>query len=194
MGGRGRRWRALLPDYARTAWWGIAGHRLAGPDPHRVVQGVVLSDAGVLLTVRVDLRGWELPGGAPDPGESEEAALVREVREETGVEVAVERFTGEYRRSGFLPHVARVYRCRAVGGAARPSEETPRVAYFDPAAPPDTLFPWYHQPLFDALRPAGEPVVRHERQGLGAIWAGLRIDLRMRWSGDRAGRPLRRTP
>jgi ADP-ribose pyrophosphatase YjhB (NUDIX family) len=174
----------LLPDYARTAWLGLFGHLWRGP--RRVVQGVVLSEAGVLLSVRVDLRGWELPGGAPTPGEEEPAALVREVREETGVEVEVERLTGEYHRHGFLPHVARVYRCRAVGGAPRPSPETPQVRWWRPEALPSTLLPWYRTPLLDALGARGEPVVRHERQGLAAIWAGMRIDLRMRLSGDRA--------
>jgi 8-oxo-dGTP pyrophosphatase MutT (NUDIX family) len=147
-----------------------------------VVQGVVLSELGVLLTVRVDLRGWELPGGEPEPGESREEALVREVREETGIEVEVERVTGEYHRSGFLPHVAYVYRCRPVGGSLAPSFETPEVRWWDPDALPDTFFPWYRQPLRDGLSPGELPVVRHERQGLSAILAGMCIDLRMRFS------------
>ncbi|WP_060651856.1 (deoxy)nucleoside triphosphate pyrophosphohydrolase [Rhodococcus pyridinivorans] len=60
------------------------------PDGH-VVAGAVIRDGRVLLAQRtrpVDLAGlWELPGGKAEPGESVEAALVRELREELGVEV-----------------------------------------------------------------------------------------------------------
>lgn len=183
MAGRLRAFARWLPDHARTALWGLVSGRRE--PPRTVVQGVVLGARGVLLTVRVDLRGWELPGGNPDPGESETEALAREILEETGVVVEVERLTGTYHRSGFLPHVARVYRCRARGGAPRPSDETPRVAWWDVRALPGTLLPWYRGPLEDALA-GGEPVVRHERQGLAAIRAGFWIDLRMRWTRDRA--------
>ncbi len=150
------------------------------------MQAVVLGPEGVLLTVRSDLRGWELPGGNPHPGEPDEQTVVREVREETGLRVAIERPTGTYHRTGFLPHEARVFRCSVLGGIPTPSEETPRVAWFDPEAPPATLFPWYREPLRDALGPAAPPVVRHERQGLGAVLAGMHIDLRMRLSNDTA--------
>lgn len=185
--GRGRLWRlaALAPHYARTAWWGLVRQRLAR-EPLVVVQAVVLGSHGVLLSVRRDLRGWELPGGNLHPGEREEDALAREVHEETGIEVAVERLTGTYHRSGFLPHVARVYRCRVLGGQLAPSHETPKVGWFDPCAPPATLFPWYRVPLADALCEGGEPAVRRERQGPASVLAGLRIDLRMRWSDDEA--------
>jgi 8-oxo-dGTP diphosphatase len=183
--GRVRRLAAVGPDYARTAWWGLVARRRGG-EPLVVVQAVVLGTRGVLLTVRRDLRGWELPGGNLGPGEREEDALAREVLEETGYEVVVERLTGTYQRSGFLPHVARVYRCHVVGGLLAPSHETPKVAWLDPWAPPTTLFPWYRAPLADALAVAGEPVVRCQRQGLAAVLAGLRIDLRMRWSDDAA--------
>jgi len=183
--GRLRRVAGIAPDYLRTAWWGLV-EAPAAPRPLRVVQAVILDARGVLLSVRRDLRGWELPGGNPAPGEDEPEALAREVREETGLEVRVERLAGEYHRSGFLPHVARVFRCAAVGGILTPSDETPRLGWFDPESPPRTLFPWYRGPLRDALGPAGPPVVRHEHQGLAAVWAGLRIDLAMRWSDDAA--------
>jgi 8-oxo-dGTP diphosphatase len=140
-----------------------------------VLQGVVLDRGRVLLAVRRELRGWELPGGAPRPGESPEDALRREVLEETGVEVEVEALVGDYHRSGFRPHHARVFRCRPLRG------ETPRVAWFSLSELPATLFPWFRGPLEDAV--AGRCVRREEHQGLAAVLAGLRIDLRMRWSG-----------
>lgn len=180
---------ALLPSWARIGWWGMVAPRVQGRGPLQVAQAVILDGGRVLLSVRSDLRGFELPGGNPHPGESLEQALVREVREETGLEVAVERHVGDYRRTGFLPHVARVYRCRVLGGRPRPSRETPLLRWFDAASPPDTLFPWYREPLADALRDAPEPVRRSERQGLGAVLAGAWIDLRMRLSEPEEGEP-----
>ncbi len=54
---------------------------------------VVRDEAGRILLVlrgREPSRGlWSLPGGRLEPGETAEAALVREVREETGLEVTV---------------------------------------------------------------------------------------------------------
>ena len=62
----------------------------------------------------------------------------------------------------------------------------PAVRWFERGSLPNTLFPWFRTPLDDALR-GGEPVVRHEYQGVRAVLAGMSIDLRMRLSDDRAG-------
>jgi 8-oxo-dGTP diphosphatase len=67
-----------------------------------VVVGAALLDTGRLLAARrsapPELSGrWELPGGKVEPGETPEAALARELREELGVEVEVgERIPGEW--------------------------------------------------------------------------------------------------
>jgi 8-oxo-dGTP diphosphatase len=176
----------VLPDYLSTGAWAIS-RRFASPHaPMLIVQGVILSEAGVLLAVRVEPRGWELPGGNPEPGEDDESALVREVREETGIEISVGPLIGEYHRSGFLPHTARVYSCRSLGGVIAPSSETPRVRWWDPLAVPDTLFPWCRQPLRDGLDSLEGPVLRQEHQGVSEVIASVRIDLRMRLSNDRA--------
>ncbi|MCL2732926.1 MAG: NUDIX domain-containing protein, partial [Actinomycetia bacterium] len=58
----------------------------------RVVVGGAVLDRGRLLAARrtapPELAGqWELPGGKVEPGERDEDALVRELREELGVTV-----------------------------------------------------------------------------------------------------------
>ena len=187
MKSRGRlaRLLRLVPDHARTAAWGLLGHRGSRGERDRVVvQALIEGPDGILLSVRCDLRGWELPGGNLHPGEAEQSALLREVAEETGLRVEVLGLVGEYRRTGFLPHRARVYRCRVRDGELRPSTETPVVRWFPREEIPGTLLPWYRQPLADSA--LSEPVTRAERQGLGAIWQGFQIDLRMRWTDDEA--------
>lgn len=169
-------------DWLGTLRWGA---RSESPEAPLLVQGVVEGEAGVLLTLRRELRGWELPGGRPEPGETEADALVREIREETGLRVEPLGLVGEYRRSGFAAHRARVYRCRPVDGALRPSAETPRVAWFRPEALPETLFPWFRGPLLDALAGASS-LAREEHLGALAIAHGLAIDLRERWRGSGA--------
>jgi 8-oxo-dGTP diphosphatase len=189
---------ARLPQafasYARIAWWGLVAPRTSEKRPLVVLQAVLLSSEGrVLLGIRSDLRGWELPGGTLEPGESAEQALLREIREETGLEVRVERHVGDYVRRGFRPHTAKVYRCSPCGGLlhSSPGSEVLALDWFEPEGLPDTLFPWYREPLADALAEReASPVRREEFQGLSAVLAGMRIDLRMRLSDNRAGRGL----
>ena len=192
---RGRAGRLFfgLLDHAKTAWWGLVSPRLAETAPLVIVQAAILRAAAtsagasggeeVLLAVRSELFGWELPGGTPLPGEALEAALVREIREETGLDVAPEAEIGRWTRRGFRPHVAIVYRCRVVGGREQASSETPRLAWFPADAPPAALFPWFAEPLRRARERGAPPVRVDEWQGLAAILAGLRIDLRLRWHG-----------
>jgi mutator protein MutT len=65
----------------------------AYPDRPIVAVGAVILDAGRVLLVRrgqEPLKGeWSLPGGAVEVGETLEAALVREVCEETSLDVVV---------------------------------------------------------------------------------------------------------
>ncbi|MCZ6464878.1 MAG: NUDIX domain-containing protein [Proteobacteria bacterium] len=165
--------------YAKIAWWGLVAPHTGGGKSLVVPQAVIRSDRGVLLCVRSDLWGWELPGGAPEPGETPEQAVVREVREETGLDVAIERHVGDYIRTGFRPHTAVIFACRVTGGTLGTSSENRAVAWFHPGELPETLFPWYRAPIEDAHREMS-PVERHETWGLADITAAIQIDLRMR--------------
>ncbi len=103
----------------------------------QVALGLVIHDGHVLLQRRhaPDVReyhdGWELPGGKVEPGESTVAAVVREVREETGQEVSVEALMpfsyhppgAVSRRRGGLDIEVVCGRCRCV--AAPSQAQTP---------------------------------------------------------------------
>ncbi len=68
------------------------------PAGHRVrVAALVRNEAGEILCVRHFNRGlpfWTLPGGAPKEGESLDAAIVREVAEETGCSISLKGVVG----------------------------------------------------------------------------------------------------
>lgn len=66
---------------------------------------------------------WEFPGGKKNAGESFEQCVVRETREEVGVEIAVDRKLMEARRhyNGKIIWL-NFYLCRYVSGDPRPIE------------------------------------------------------------------------
>ena len=53
------------------------------------VAALVTNEAGEVLLIKSPNRGWEYLGGMVEPGESLERALYREIKEETGVYVAI---------------------------------------------------------------------------------------------------------
>jgi 8-oxo-dGTP diphosphatase len=70
------------------------------------VGAVVLHDGQMLLVRRGNEPSegtWAVPGGRVEYGETLHEAVVREVREETGVDVAVDRFLGFVERLGDAP-------------------------------------------------------------------------------------------
>ena len=95
---------------------------------------------GAVLTVRKrGTAAWMLPGGKPEPGEGAAACAVREVLEELGVEIGVDRIDrmGEFEtraanEAGFALH-ASVFRTRA-RIAPEPRAEIEAVRWIDPAA------------------------------------------------------------
>lgn len=90
-----------------------------------VAAAIVAPGARVLAAQRATpaalAGGWEFPGGKVEPGESEEEALVRECREELGVEIAVgERVGGEWPLAE--GYVVRVWFCSLLSGTPEAKE------------------------------------------------------------------------
>ena len=111
------------------------------PSPNAIVPAVtvaVVSDGSVLLVHRVDNGKWALPGGTVELGESVPQTAVREVREETGVEIEVDGIVGifsdprhviAYDDGEVRQQFAICLRGRAVGGQLRNSSESTEVAW-----------------------------------------------------------------
>ncbi|MET9347316.1 NUDIX hydrolase [Streptomyces termitum] len=133
------------------------------PPLHSVsVAGAVVRQDGRLLAIRrADNGTWELPGGVLELDETPQEGVVREVREETGVEVEAEELTGVYKNTA-RGIVALVFRCRPVGGGERTSAESTAVAWLTPAEVGERMAEVYAVRLLDAVSGTGPHVRAHD--------------------------------
>ena len=147
-----------IPDYVRALRAAVGQQRLILVGASAVIRDAV---GRILLVRRSDTNRWALPAGIMDMDESLANTVVREVLEETGLEVEPLRLVGLYTEpeiqnmtypNGDQVHVVNAaFECRVVGGRARPDGvETLEVAYFEPEALPP-LQPRHLQRLQDAL-------------------------------------------
>ncbi|GAA4775009.1 NUDIX domain-containing protein [Actinomycetospora chlora] len=115
------------------------------------VAGVTVDDQGrVLLVRRRDNGQWQAPGGVLELEERFEGGVVREVLEETGVRVEVERLSGVYKNLS-KGVVALVYRCHPIGGTAQPTDESVEVAWLTVEDALNRMSPAFAVRVTDAL-------------------------------------------
>ena len=129
--------------------------RMAATPKHSVsVAGIVVRDDGRVLVIKRDDNGhWEAPGGVLELDESFEAGVQREVMEETGLTVTVERLTGVYKN---LTHgiVALVYRCRPAGGDPHATEEAREIRWMTKEEVQSAMVPAFGVRVLDAFEGA----------------------------------------
>jgi 8-oxo-dGTP diphosphatase len=103
------------------------------------VGAIIFDGDQVLLVERAGepLKGWwSIPGGLLETGETLEAAIEREVREETGLEVRVvsrfdifERIMRDAAGRAEYHYVLVDYVCRVTGGTLQPGDDVSRVEW-----------------------------------------------------------------
>lgn len=111
-------------------------------DPKVATAVVIEHDGGLLLGRRAIDPGsgkWSFPAGYVDRGEVVEEAAVREVREELGVDVALDGLVGVYSTRG-RPVILIVFRGRLATGTPRPTSEVDEVAVFAAEELPEMAF------------------------------------------------------
>jgi 8-oxo-dGTP pyrophosphatase MutT (NUDIX family) len=115
------------------------------PEPNRLIpaaSAVVADVEGrLLLARRTDNNLWTIPGGAMEPGEYIADTAVREVKEETGIDVEVLSLIGiytnphhvvEYSDGEVRQQFSVCFACRPTGGASAGSDETSEVRWVPP--------------------------------------------------------------
>jgi ADP-ribose pyrophosphatase YjhB (NUDIX family) len=116
----------------------LAYRRITNPLTLGVRCLVVRTDGHVLLVRHTYVPGWYLPGGGVDKGETLEAAVLRELREEVGV-TSRERPQLFHAYSNFREHKSDhivLYVLKSFDMAPAHSAEIAEHGFFDPAAPP----------------------------------------------------------
>jgi mutator protein MutT len=122
----------------------VGAERTYPDHPVLAVGAVVVRDGKVLLVLRGREPGrglWSLPGGIVHPGETLKAAVVRELREECGIEVAVaetaevvERLIPDAEGRLQYHYVILDYRAKWLQGELTASEEVEDARWVDPAS------------------------------------------------------------
>lgn len=122
--------------------------------PRHIVaaSALIRNDLGEIALVKTERRGWELPGGQIELGESLPAGLQREIFEECGIEVELGRLL-HVRSNLSASIVIFLFQATYVSGELRPSEETPQVRWADPQTALRLItHPALHLNLRDLLR------------------------------------------
>ncbi len=119
------------------------------------------TEGQILLQRRSDNGLWGLPGGSVEIGESVRDAIVREVREETGLKAEVLRLIGiysdpkmqivRYPDGNVVHYISTLLECRILGGSLQTCDETLDLKFFDPRDLPGDLVPMHRIRIRDAM-------------------------------------------
>ncbi|AOS66086.1 NUDIX hydrolase [Actinoalloteichus hymeniacidonis] len=134
------------------------------------VAGVVTREDGRILVIRrADNGRWEPPGGILERAETAEDGVRREVLEETGVEVVVNRLTGVYQNLG-LGVIALVFRCVPTGTVIdKVDGEAREITWLTAAEAATAMTPAFAVRVADALSGAGARFRAHDGTNLLSV-------------------------
>lgn len=129
---------AALTNEGRRQEQCLACGAIAWRNPVPVGMALIAHEGGVVLIRRLadPLAGyWAPPAGYVECGESVEAAVVREAREETGLDIALDGLQGVYSRADVDVLIV-AYRAHVVGGVLAAGDDAAEAGLFAPGALP----------------------------------------------------------
>lgn len=122
--------------------------------------GILFDESGrVLLCLRNDYDLWNLPGGGLEPGETPDAGVIREVKEETGFDVRIKKLAGVYTKKE-QNTIVFSFVCEVIGGTITLNEEAKRIEYFAIDAIPSNASPKQVERIHDAARNLPETIFK----------------------------------
>ena len=133
---------------------------------HRVgAFAIIMDEEGrVLISRRTDSGWYNLPGGGVEPHEAVPEGVVREVREETGLEVDLGRMVGLYSKPQ-KHEVVLTFMAHVVGGEMQPSDEADLHEWVAPdQLGTRNILPKHLERIEDALRNEPGVIVKDQRQ------------------------------
>lgn len=114
--------------------------------PWVTVDGLVVQEGKLVAVIRrnAPFQGMPaLPGGFVELGETTEEAVIREVREETGLETRIRGLVGVYSDPSRDPRghtVTVAYALEAIGGILAAASDAKAIALLDPTKLPQMAF------------------------------------------------------
>ncbi|WP_342574370.1 NUDIX hydrolase [Solibacillus sp. FSL K6-1781] len=90
---------------------------------------IVLNSKNEILLIKGPKRGWEMPGGQVEEGESLTAAAIRETKEESGIDVEILKFCGIFQNVE-KSICNTLFLAKPIGGIPTTSPESLEVGYF----------------------------------------------------------------
>jgi ADP-ribose pyrophosphatase YjhB (NUDIX family) len=123
---------------------------------------IIFDEQGlVLLCHREDLDVWNLPGGRVDSGEMPTDAVIREVMEETGLEVEIERLVGVYGKIN-KDELDFSFICHRIGGQLSIIDEAGESKFFEVNNLPINTNPKHVERIHDSVNPNDQPVFHRQ--------------------------------
>ena len=90
---------------------------------------IVINDEKEILLIKGPSRGWEMPGGIVEEGESLKDAAVRETKEESGIDIEVLKFCGIFQNVN-KSICNTLFLAKPIGGELTTSSESLEVGFY----------------------------------------------------------------
>ena len=127
--------------------------------PRHIVSAatIVINEIDELLLIKGPRRGWEMPGGQVEEGESIRNAAIRETKEESGIDVEITQFCGVFQNvQGSICNT--LFLAKPIGGVPTTSPESLEVGFF-PIVEAFEMVAWknFRQRIEYCLDPSVQP-------------------------------------
>jgi ADP-ribose pyrophosphatase YjhB (NUDIX family) len=123
---------------------------------------IIFNENGqVLLSHRRDMDAWNLPGGGVESRELPSEAVIREIKEETGLDAVIERLVGVYGKVD-KDELVFAFVCRVTGGQLVLTDEADQHRFFALEQIPPNTSPKQVERIRDALHPTAQPIFRRQ--------------------------------